>query len=470
MRPPMMRPMFPRFPRRMSALLFVASAGCALAATEVAEVSEVDTGWSAHMTSPPVLVTAGSRQYLAYYDASRRLTLASRDTDQQRWKLTHFPVVTRWATGAHAMIGFAVDAGGILHLVPYRRDLAEAPDEPPAVIYFRSARPHDPDSMERTHLVSPSEPAPHYPSFLKSPGGDLYLECRIGVSGDGDKVIYEYDPGTRSWRRLVKLLDGEGRMSAYGSPRLGPDGRWHCHWMWRDTSDAASNHTLCYMVSDDLREWRNAAGESIELPVKPGESRVVVDPAPAGGGLINPSQHLSFDSRNRPVISYHRYNSEGNSAFYNARFENGSWKRVAAWEWDFRWDFGGGGAVDMEVRGGPVERLADGRLMQQLWSQRDGRRNLVLDEAGLAFIREAQPAKEGGEWNADAWRRAHSRPEIDFPERPLTVTWLADRGMSPEPGTRYLVRWEHGPVNVGDRPVPEPWSPPAPLRVFKVRD
>ncbi len=450
-----------------AAVFLMASVGDA---EEVVGSWEVGKGWAGHTTSPPILVTAQGHQYIAFYNAERRLTLAWRKLGEDPWKQRQFPVVTRWATGAHAMIALTVDADGIIHLIPYRRDLSEAPKAPPEIIYYRSMEKHDPASMERAHMVNAKEPPPHYPVFLKAADGELFFECRIGTSGRGSQELYRYDCEAREWHRLSTLLDGQGRMSAYGGPRLGPDGRWHCLWMWRDTPDAATNHTLSYIVSPDLITWTNAAGEALEIPIHPEHPKVVVDPSKPGEGMINPLQFLGFDSRNRPIATYHKYAPCGNSAIYNARFENGAWKSVAAHVWDFRWKFGGGGAIGSEIGAGPVTVVDGGRLMQRVWSKRQGERHVMVDEATLAPLGEADEALVSSRSPERGWQREFAKPEVDFPKRPLGVRWLPDRGESGEPGVRYVVRWEHGPVNIGDRPVPEPWPPGAPLRVFKVRD
>lgn len=184
--------------------------------------------------------------------------------------------------------------------------------------------------------------------------------------------------------------------------------------------------------------------------------------------MINPLRFLGFDSLQRPVASYHKYSPCGNSAIYTARFEEGVWKRVAAHVWDFRWDFGGGGAIGMKIGTGPVAPAGDGRMVLRVWSEREGLRHVILDEATLEPLGFVDSTGQHDAAPEPDWRRQFSRPEIEFPARPLEVTWLADRGRPQEEGVRYFIRWEHGPVNEGDRPVPEPWPPAASLRVFKV--
>lgn len=439
------------------------------AAEEIVREWLVDHTWSAHPSSPPILVTAGDAQYLAYYNAQRRLTLAWRELDEETWQHRHFPVVTRWATRGHALIGLAVDTGGHIHLVPYRRDLSEQPQAPPNMIYFRSTRPHDPASMEPTHMVATDEPNPGYPVFLTAPDGTLYFEFRDGGSGRGNQQINRYDTASQTWHPTPMLLDGRGEMSAYGGPRLGPDGNWHCHWMWRNTPMADTNHTLSYMVSADLISWRSACGTELELPVDPDHPLVVVDPAKPQAGLLNPLQWIGHDGRNRPVITYHLYAPCGNSAIYAARFDDGAWKRVAAHVWDFRWEFAERGSIQAALGSGAVRPAGKGRLELRVWSEQNGSRRVVLDEATLEPLASNEDAEMASPARSTSWRNARSKPEIDFPLRPMRVQWLPDHGRCGGPDIHYVVRWEAGPTNQGDSPVPEPWPDAAPLRVFEVR-
>ena len=49
----------------------------------------------------------------------------------------------------------------------------------------------------------------------------------------------------------------------------------------------------------------------------------------------------------------------------------------------------------------------------------------------------------------------------------MEVAIIGDDGESPEPGVRYILRWENAGGN-RDRPVPEPWPQPTMLRVYKI--
>ena len=91
------------------------------------------------------------------------------------------------------------------------------------------------------------------------------------------------------WRRFFDgpLLDGEGERSAYSSgPHRGPDGRFHLLWMWRETPDAMTNHTLSYARSRDLIHWETSSGKPLARPITLANAEVI-DPAKPGEGLIN---------------------------------------------------------------------------------------------------------------------------------------------------------------------------------------
>ncbi len=435
-------------------------------AEEVLFEIDVAPVWSTHPTATPKLFTSGDYQYAAFYDDDRQLTLAQRALGEREWAFERFPVVTTWPTGGHARIALTVDADGYVHMVPYRRGLAEAPSEPPNMIYYRTEEPHDITSFEQTYMIEPDEPNPGYPTFITDPEDRLYFEYRIGGSGRGSQQWNVYDRKDRSWTAMPMLLDGRGEMSAYGGPRLGPDGVWRCLWMWRDTPHAETNHTLSFMRSDDLLNWENAAGEPVALPVTIDNSEVVVDAAAPGEGLINMVHTIGWDSEQQPVIAYHRYDEDGNSQIYNARFEEGAWNIVAATDWDFRWGFQGTGALPAEARAEGVRAMGEGRLVQRVWSEPYGAQRVVLDEATLDPI-DIGPADANPDTAPPAWRRARSEPESDFDARPMSVRWINDKGSSGEPGVRYVLRWEVGPNN-NDRPVPEPWPDPTMLRLYKI--
>ncbi len=442
---------------------------------EIIKHIDVAPVWSVHRIGSPVLLTRDGFQYVAYYDQDRYLTLAQRRLGSTAWTIEQFPVQMGWPTGGHARLTLTIDRDGYIHLCSYRRGLLKGPPAPPEKIYYRSEAPHTMERFERLSMVSEDE-APHYPRFFTGPDGQLYFEYRAGGSGRGDQIYNLYDADSRTWHRLfdVPLLDGRGQMSAYGGPRLGPDGTWHAVWVWRNTPCNSTNHSLSYIRSDDMQQWQTVDGIPVELPVTSENQDVLVDPAGPGEGLSNVnSLTLGWDRQHRPVHTYHKFDDDGNSQVFNARFDAGRWRRVQATDWDFRWDYSGRGALGdaVPLRVGAVSPSGGQTLRQVVWSESHGQELIILDEQTLEPIERTEPDPP------PQWRTALLRPESDFEVQPderllrkggpMQVSLISDHGRSDESGVRYVLRWEHAGGN-RDREVPKPWPQPTLLRVYKI--
>lgn len=438
--------------------------------------------WSAHRTGPPQLLTHEGHQYVAFYDSDRFLTLAQRKLASEEWTYHRFPVQMGWQTGSHAQLSIALDRKGYIHVACYRRGLLQEPPMPPRPIYFRSLAPHSVDAFEQLYMVSASERT-DYPTFI-TVDNTLFFSFRDGGSGRGDQHFYRYDVDRRRWERLLEspLLDGRSVMNAYvfggGFPVFGPDNRWHLLWMWRNTPDHATNHSLSYArtIGDDLTQWESAAGDPVSPPFTIDHTGLLVDDAPPGGGLSNPLKALSWDSKQRVIVSYHRFDESGKSQIYNARFEDGNWRIVPATEWDFVWgeSYFGTGALNIAgtIRFTPVSQAGYGKLAQQVWNRDIEERVVLLDEESLQPIGQEVPP-------VVPWRQSLSIPESDFRVEPIPelrrtggtmqVELIPDSGRSGVEGLTYYLRWEHAGAN-RDQPVPEPWPPPTILRVYKISD
>lgn len=416
----------------------------------VASVVDVDRAFSAL----PVgfdLLTHGNRQFVAYYGADRWLYVAARQVGETEWERVRLQERFPW--DSHNGITMAVDAAGHLHLA--------ANMHVDSLNYYRTALPQDITTFEKIdRMTGRDEARCTYPSFLTGADGRLVFSYRDGASGNGRQIFNVYDPSDRQWRRLLDqpLLDGVPRdMNAYPlAPRRGPDGAFHLAWMWRDSPDAATNHDLSYMRSPDLVHWESAAGEALTLPITPDHKAVVVDSAPVGTGLINMGFALGFDGENRPIVSYHRYDANGNSQIYNARWESDRWRIYRTSDWSMRWDFGGNGSIPSRVGAGAVRALQDGRLVQDYHHWRHGDGTWELDPVSLAPVRQVV---------VDAVRPSElERVRSEFPG--MHVRWKSDSGSSGQPRAPYMLRWETLEQN-RDRTREGPLPEPSPLQVYQ---
>jgi len=430
----------------------VASGAAPSAGPRVAEASDVAPVWAGHRVGF-CLLTHKDRQFVAYYDAERRMTVASRKLDETKWTFQVLPTSVVW--DSHNYVTMAIDrdehlhVAGNMHVVP--------------LIYFRTTRPLDVSSLERVAAMT-GEQEGHvtYPAFVTGPLGEFIFHYRHGSSGKGNEYYNVYDPTTRMWRRLLDtpLTDGEGRMNAYmNGPRKGPDGYFHLCWVWRDTPDCASNHDLSYARSRDLVHWETADGAPLELPITIDDPGTVIDPVPAGGGIINGNTHVGFDSRKRPIVSYHKHDEAGNTQVYSRRFEDGRWVEYRTSDWPYRWDFKGFGTMAFEIGLGPVTVEPDGTLSQSFRHVKFGSGAWRLDESTL------RPA--GTSDRPPAHPSELTKVESSFPG--MRVNWAHDIGQDNDAAddARFVLRWETLPSNQ-DRPHPEPWPEPSMLRVCKL--
>lgn len=408
----------------------------------IVEILELEPVWSGHSVGF-CLYTRPPDQYVAYYDAQRQMTVGHRRLDQSVWVFQKLPSRLGW--DSHNYVTMAVDAAGHLHV---SGNLHVNP-----LVYFRTTRAGDVTSLQRVDSMVDArlEQRVTYPRFMVGPDGVLIFRYRNGSSGRGDDHYNGYDPGTSTWRALIKgpLLDGQGKMNGYFSlPEMGPDGLFHMVGVWRDTPDAATNHDPSYARSRDLVHWEKADGTPIPVPMSL-RNIDVVERIPARGGIVNGNCRLGFDLRNRPVVSYHRYDAAGHTQIYCARFEGPGWNVVQVSDWTgYRWDFGGGGSIPFEVRVGHVRQDDEGRLL------------LDYGRPGLAgtWHLDPQSLRPLGLAPAPRLRRATLGPVTSaFPG--MQVRTASDSGTVQANGTRYLLRWESlGPNRdrPRDPPLPEP--------------
>ena len=357
--------------------------------------------------------------------------------------------VTNW--DSHNFLRLVLDRDGCLHV---SGNIHVNP-----LVYYRTRTPFDVATLERLdQMTGERETRCTYPLFFRNAAGDLLFRYRDGSSGNGSDLYNIYDPASRTWRRLLDtpLLDGEGERNAYATePTLGPDGFFHLVWMWRETPDASTNHTLSYARSRDLVHWEDSRGVALRLPITLATSDVI-DPAKVKEGLINMTQAIGFDAAKRPVVTYHRYDAHGNSQVYAARpGASGGWEVRQVSDWDFRWQFSGGGSLAAEVSVGAVHAEKDGTLLMSYSSAVAG----------------------GGRWQlrADTLERiaALPAPPPSLPEKLRAVRSdypgmeVQSLGASAD-SKRWVLRWETLGRN---RDLPrEVAPPPTELRLYALPD
>ena len=295
--------------------------------------------------------------YVGYYDPQHRLKVAKR-TAWGEWQYVLLPETVNW--DSHKFITMIEDREGYVHLC--------AGMHCTPLIYYRMQNPGDIHSFKKSIMTGEKEERVTYPEFLQT-DETLYFHYREGKSGNGSTYVNRYDAENKKWikQSSLPLFDGLERSNAYfKGPWLGPDGRFHVIWCWRDTPDCTTNHGLYYAFSFDFKKWHSPSGYMKSVPLTPDDSGFLVDDIKKGEGLINGGYTLGFrkkkmpsgnlsDEQWEPFIGYHKYDTDGNTNIFLATVKGKekeqeiekpeNWKIIRLTNWSWRWNFAGRGSI-----------------------------------------------------------------------------------------------------------------------------
>lgn len=426
--------------------------------SSIEQIIKIDKVWAGH----PVgfsLLSQGKRQYIAYYNAERNMVVGQRELDDEKFSLHILKRTTReTAAGTSTILGWdshnfvtlGIDRQGFIHL---SGNMHACP-----LTYFRSTKPNDISSLEQVmEMTGANEKRCTYPHFVLTREGDLLFHYRDGGSGDGNEIYNTYSVDTKKWSRLLDtpLTYGEGLMNAYQSePTLMADNWYHVYWVWRDTPDCSTNHDLSYMKSPDMKNWYNAFGEKIKMPATLSDKSIIVDPIPVKGGIINLAARLCLDENNKPLFAYHKYDQSGNLQFYVAQISNKQWISKQITNWDYRWEFSGGGSINSEVGLRDFKKRNDGYYEVDYWHIKYGSGTILLDKDfnNCGKVIKASPNES-------------IKTEGTFTG--LLVRMSGDLGSSGETGIKYQLKWETLSAN-RDWPRLEPWPEPSQLYLLRM--
>jgi hypothetical protein len=337
--------------------------------------SQVGTTWAGHPVGQNILV-AGTRQYVAYYDASRRLVVKSR-VGAGAWVTKVLDTSVGW--DSHNYVTMALDKNGNLHVAGNMHVTK--------LNYYITSAPGNVASLARVPTLANStlESAVTYPQFLKSSSGELFFKFRSGRSGNGNDYIYRFVASSRKWQLVTPrgILNGQGNSNAYSTtPIAGPDGYFHMVWMWRNTTDVSTNQSLSYAKTKDFIHWQNIRGTRLAVPMTK-QSAAIVDPATVGSGFVNGIVGIGFDSARRPVISYTRFDAARGNQLFLARADSGTWFRTQITRWNGVFPVRGTGSLRFPFSVGPVKTATNGTLQLNYTCNGKGR-TVVMDEKSLA--------------------------------------------------------------------------------------
>lgn len=256
-------------------------------------------GWAKNQINAVIfrrnsVTTHGDTQYVAFYDADSRVTLAKRKLSASRWQI-HKTQYQGKVEDAHNSISIAVDGAGFLHMA-WNHHVSR-------LQYCRSITAGSLELTTQLPMVGEKEQRVTYPEFYNLSDGNLLFLYRDGASGNGNLILNHFDVKAKKWARLQdRLIDGEGERNAYWQLATDRKGNIHLSWVWRETPDVATNHDLCYAKSTDGgKSWQKSTGEMYQLPIT-GKSAEYVWRIPQGSELINQTS-MCADADGRAFIA-----------------------------------------------------------------------------------------------------------------------------------------------------------------------
>lgn len=240
------------------------------------------------------IVSDDTHQYVGFYDPEGYMNLARRTLGSTEWEIKRTPY-TGNIKDAHNTINLMLDGDGFLHVSwDHHND---------PLRYSRSIAPSSLELTGKLPMVGEREDRVTYPEFHRLPDGDLIFLYRAGRSGRGDLVMNRYHRKTQTWERLQDtLISGEGERSAYWQMCVDPFGTLHLSWVWRESSDVATNHDMGYARSrDGGRTWEKTTGERYVLPITQATAEYAAL-IPQNHELIN-TNGIAADRTGRPYMA-----------------------------------------------------------------------------------------------------------------------------------------------------------------------
>ena len=340
----------------------------------------IGLGWSNNSVNATVFREAsvtsfGDTQYVAYYDPTGHMVIAKRKLGDMTWERNRTDHIGN-VRDAHNGISLGVDGTGLLHV---SWDHHGHP--------LRYATAVEPGSImlgPKKAMTGKVEGRVTYPQFFPLPDGRLLFFYRDGSSGNGNLVLNRYDPATHKWTQLHdNLIDGEGQRNAYWQACVGDDGRVHISWVWRETGDVATNHDLCYAVSDDFGEtWHRSDGTPYTARINQAIAEVV-SRIPQKSELINQTSMTAHDGQVL-ITSYWRPPGASAPQMMLVSWKSGVWSTEQITDRKLDFSLRGGG-----TRGIPLSR-------PQVLVSKDGPMVIYRDDENSGRLVLAR--KSDGKW------------------------------------------------------------------------
>ncbi|MDT8300180.1 MAG: BNR repeat-containing protein [Sedimentisphaerales bacterium] len=266
------------------------------------------------------VITHAGHQYAGYYDANRQVCLARRKLPAGDWKIIRFTDYDFRSNDAHNIISIGIcPKDGTIHMafdhhvhpLHYRVSRKGAANNPESITWDASLFKPITSELEKGKPIKVT-----YPRFWQTPEGGLQFCYRQGGSGNGDRMLVDYNAQTDSWSGTRQIDSSKGtfkdsmgqsnsRCSYPNGYDYGPDGKLHVTWVWRESSQG-SNHDLMYAYSEDQGNiWLNNAGKPLAEPPHVNSPGITAANISRLHGLMN-THGQAVDSQGRiHVVMWH---------------------------------------------------------------------------------------------------------------------------------------------------------------------
>ena len=267
-----------------------------------------------------VLISHKNYQYAGFYNKDRHVCVARRKLPSGQWEIVELDDYFFRSNDAHNTISMGVcPADGTIHLsfdhhndsLNYRVSEKGVATEPESVQWNASLFSPVLSELERGKKIRIT-----YPRFWQTPEGGLQFCYRRGGSGNGDRMLVDYDPHSGQWENTRQIDSGDGmfrdgmgesgsRCSYPNGYDYGPEGLLHATWVWREDAQG-SNHDLMYAWSDDGGvTWYNNNGRLLNEPAHVNSTGIKVVDIGREYGLMN-THGQAIDKEGRVhVIMWH---------------------------------------------------------------------------------------------------------------------------------------------------------------------
>lgn len=292
-------------------------------------------GWASNTINTVIfrhhgIVTSGTHQFTAFYDAKRTVTLVQRNLEND--KLIFHVIPGKYdLSDAHNAISMGIDSLGFLH-ISYGQHGSK-------LCYRRSTEPLSINSWTSIlPMTGRREGKITYPTFVhginQANHHVLLFLFRDGTSEAGEACLKEYSPFHKVWTdREPSILSGSQQRPwtscpYWNHPVIDSKGRMHVSFVWRAKSilpeKRVNNINIDYAYSDNCgHTWFTSNCRTLQSPITQVNSETIRAVSP-GSNLINQTG-MAVDSNNHPHIVFYSDDKNHIPQYQHLWFDGNTW-------------------------------------------------------------------------------------------------------------------------------------------------